>query len=91
MHHKIMKNKIVSISPTGESFPLPTPEEYAAEFVRLQKLVAEQRKAGREIVVVVGLGFVGAVMAAVIADSAGKICHRHAAPQHPELLEDCPV
>jgi nucleotide sugar dehydrogenase len=59
----------VSISPTGEAFPLPAPADYAAEFARLQKLAAAQRKQGREIVVVVGLGFVGAVMAAVVADS----------------------
>ncbi len=67
-----MKNDSVSVSPTGEKFPLPTQEEYAAEFTRLEKLAAEQRRAGREIVVVVGLGFVGAVMAAVIADSTDK-------------------
>jgi nucleotide sugar dehydrogenase len=67
-----MKNESVSISPTGERFPLPTPEEYEVEFVRLKKLAAEHRKAGQEIVVVVGLGFVGAVMAAVIADSTDK-------------------
>jgi nucleotide sugar dehydrogenase len=62
----------LSISPTGERFPLPTPTEYKAEFLRLKKLASQQRKAGREIVVVVGLGFVGAVMAAVIADSTDK-------------------
>ncbi len=67
-----MKNEAISISPTGEKFPLPTPDEYQAEFARLQKLAARHRKAGREIVVVVGLGFVGAVMAAVIADSTDK-------------------
>lgn len=61
----------VSISPDGEAFPLPTREEYAAEFDRLERLVEQQRSARREIVVVVGVGFVGAVMAAVIADSKG--------------------
>jgi nucleotide sugar dehydrogenase len=67
-----MKSVAVSISPSGEQFPLPTPNEYKAEFVRLKKLAAQHRKAGREIVVVVGLGFVGAVMAAVVADSTDK-------------------
>ncbi|HUJ44142.1 MAG TPA: nucleotide sugar dehydrogenase [Opitutaceae bacterium] len=67
-----MNNESVSISPVGEQFPLPTPEEYQAEFARLRKLVAVHRRAGREIVVVMGLGFVGAVMAAVIADSTDK-------------------
>jgi nucleotide sugar dehydrogenase len=58
-----------SISPAGEKFPLPGPADYAAEFERLQAVVNEQRAQGREIVVVVGVGFVGAVMAAVVADS----------------------
>ena len=58
-----------SISPEGEQFPLPKPEEYAEEFSRLQKRVEEERAKGREIVVVMGVGFVGAVMAAIVADT----------------------
>lgn len=61
-----------SISPDGEKFSLPTPEDYEAEYKRLDKIVSEKRKEGYEIVVVVGIGFVGAVMAAVIADSVDK-------------------
>ncbi len=61
-----------SISPSGEEFKLPTREDSQAEFARLEKLVAGQRKAGKEIVVVVGLGFVGAVMAAVVADATDR-------------------
>lgn len=61
-----------SISPDGERFPLPSEADYAAEFERLQKIVAEERQKGREIVVVVGVGFVGAVMAAVVADTVDK-------------------
>ena len=61
-----------SISPTGEKFALPTPQVYKQEFARLEKLAKQQRKLGREVVVVVGLGFVGAVMAAVVADSTDK-------------------
>ena len=61
-----------SISPDGEKFPLPTEEQYAEEFKRLEKLANEQRKLGREIVVVVGVGFVGAVMAAVVADTVDR-------------------
>jgi nucleotide sugar dehydrogenase len=61
-----------SISPEGEKFPLPTREEAAKEFARLEALAAAERAKGREIVVVVGVGFVGAVMAAVIADSTDK-------------------
>jgi len=62
-------NSEYSVSPEGEEFLLPTPEDYAREFDKLQQLADSQRAMGREIVVVVGLGFVGAVMAAVIADS----------------------
>lgn len=58
-----------SVSPDGEEFLLPTQEDYGEEFARLERLADEHRNAGREIVVVLGLGFVGAVMAAVIADS----------------------
>jgi nucleotide sugar dehydrogenase len=61
-----------SISPEGERFPLPTPEDYPKEFSRLEALVAAERARGREIVVVVGVGFVGAVMAAVVADSVDR-------------------
>ena len=61
-----------SISPTGEKFALPTREEYPAEYERLQKLADCAHKEGKEIVVVMGLGFVGAVMAAIIADTSHK-------------------
>ncbi|MCB2227302.1 MAG: nucleotide sugar dehydrogenase [Desulfarculaceae bacterium] len=61
----------VSLSPEGETFPLPGEAEYEAENQRLAGLVAAQREMGREIVVVMGVGFVGAVMAAVVADSVG--------------------
>jgi len=59
----------LSLSPGGESFPLPTPEDYVAEHQRLERLAAEAREEGKEIVVVMGLGFVGAVMAAIVADA----------------------
>ncbi|ABC76283.1 nucleotide sugar dehydrogenase [Syntrophus aciditrophicus] len=65
-------DKTWSVSPGGESFPLPLPEEYPGEFERLQQIVQEQRSLGREIVVVMGLGFVGAVMAGVVADSVDR-------------------
>ncbi|MDY6855732.1 MAG: nucleotide sugar dehydrogenase [Thermodesulfobacteriota bacterium] len=58
-----------SISPDNERFPLPNEKEYKKEFERLSQLVALEKKKGREIVVIMGLGFVGAVMAAVVADS----------------------
>ncbi len=58
-----------SISPAGEQFSLPQAQEYDAEFNRLQKLVDQARAEGKEIVVVMGVGFVGAVMAAIVADT----------------------
>ncbi|MGZ3534922.1 MAG: nucleotide sugar dehydrogenase [Thermodesulfobacteriota bacterium] len=61
-----------STSPTGEKFTLPTPEDYSKEFERLKRLVDDRRARGLEIVVVMGLGFVGAVMAAVVADAKDK-------------------
>jgi len=61
-----------SISPNGEKFPLPKPEEYKAEFESLKKRVEQERALNREIVVVMGVGFVGAVMAAIVADTVGK-------------------
>lgn len=67
-----MSSKQYSVSPAGEKFPIPSKGDYKAEFERLQKLTKEQRKNGREIVVVVGVGFVGAVMAAVVADATDK-------------------
>jgi len=61
-----------SISPEGEKFGIPKEDEYAAEFKRIELLVDAARKEGKEIVVVMGVGFVGAVMAAIIADSVDK-------------------
>jgi UDP-N-acetyl-D-glucosamine dehydrogenase len=61
-----------SYSPTGEAFKLPDKEDYVKEFERLTELVNIQRNLGREVVAVMGLGFVGAVMAAVVADAEDK-------------------
>ncbi|MEW6620558.1 MAG: nucleotide sugar dehydrogenase [bacterium] len=61
-----------SVSPNGEKFLLPTQDDYLAEYKRLDEIVGKKRAEGYEIVVVVGIGFVGAVMAAIIADSVDK-------------------
>ena len=61
-----------SISPDGERFKLPDEENYRQEYEKLVKLIDKQKELGREIVVVMGLGFVGAVMAGVVADSVDK-------------------
>jgi nucleotide sugar dehydrogenase len=62
-------NRPVSICPLGEAFPLPRAQDEAEELRRLRELVDSQRLKGREIVVVMGVGFVGAVMAGVVADA----------------------
>jgi len=61
-----------SVSPSGEKFAIPAKKDYAEELKRLKKLVNKARKEGQEIVVVMGVGFVGAVMAAIVADTTDK-------------------
>src|SRR5262249_19536343 len=61
-----------SISPAGEKFPLPDRQAYATELKRLEALTKTARAEGKEIVVVMGVGFVGAVMAAIVADTVDK-------------------
>jgi nucleotide sugar dehydrogenase len=61
-----------STSPEGRRYPLPKAQDYQEEFLRLERLANGHREKGEEIVVVMGLGFVGAVMAAVVADSTDR-------------------
>jgi len=61
-----------SLSPAGEKFSIPKEDEYDAEFKRIESLVEKARAENKEIVVVMGVGFVGAVMAAIIADTVDK-------------------
>jgi UDP-N-acetyl-D-glucosamine dehydrogenase len=67
-----------SVSPDGEKFRIPEKQDYVREYERLKALVQSRRDEGLEIVVVMGLGFVGAVMAGVIADSVDKDTQRPA-------------
>ena len=60
------------MSPEGEKFAVPEKGEYAGEFKRIESLAKAARSEGKEIVVVMGVGFVGAVMAAIIADAVDK-------------------
>jgi len=62
----------VSVSPDGTEYPLPLEEDYAREYRRVQALVGKAKANGREIVVVMGVGFVGAVMAAIAADTVNE-------------------
>lgn len=61
-----------SISPAGEKFRIPGKDKYVSEMRRLQALAKKARAEGKEVVVVMGVGFVGAVMAAVVADTTDK-------------------
>lgn len=61
-----------STNPAGEKFPLPEEKDYQIEFERLTKLTKQAHQKGQEVVVVMGAGFVGAVMAAVVADTKNK-------------------
>jgi len=61
-----------SISPAGEKFATPEENNYAEELERVASLAEAARNEGKEIVVVMGVGFVGAVMAAIIADTVDK-------------------
>ena len=67
-----LKDIQLSISPEGESFPLPSEADYIIESERLATIAKQQRQKGREIVVVMGVGFVGAVMAGVVGDSTDR-------------------
>ena len=62
-----------SVSPTGERFAIPGEADYAPELERVKGLVEAARAEGKEIVVVMGVGFVGAVMAAIVADTVDNI------------------
>ncbi len=64
--------KLVSMSPEGVAYPLPKEVDYRKEFKRIERLVAQAKEKGQEIVVVMGVGFVGAVMAAIVADTTDK-------------------
>ncbi|NQT54690.1 MAG: GDP-mannose dehydrogenase [Desulfobacteraceae bacterium] len=61
-----------SICPDGEKFKIPDEGDYIREYERLENLIKVKREEGFEIVLVMGLGFVGAVMAGVVADSVDK-------------------
>ena len=61
-----------SVNPAGEKFVLPEVEDYPVELQRITDLAKQARAKGQEIVVVMGAGFVGAVMAAVVAGTKDK-------------------
>ena len=65
-------DKLISINSAGIEFPLPKESDYDTEFTRVEKLVSGAQKSGQEIIIVMGIGFVGSVMAAIVADTVDK-------------------
>jgi len=61
-----------STSPSGEKFTIPQIEDYDKEFQRIKQFAIKAKEENKEIVVVMGVGFVGAVMAAIIADTKNE-------------------
>jgi len=66
------KGAKLSYAPDGKAFVIPGPQEKAKELERINKLAAEAKANGMQIVVVQGLGFVGAIMASIAARAQGK-------------------
>ena len=58
-----------SVSPEGVKYALPDERAEREEIKVLDEVTLKQKQLGRKIVAVQGLGFVGAVMAEVVADS----------------------
>jgi len=61
-------NKRNSKSIYPEENEKQVPDKNKKEIKKIKEIVGKQRKSGKKIVVIQGLGFVGAVMAAVVAD-----------------------
>jgi len=61
-----------SLAPDGTEYILPTEEQSRIEREEILRITEEQRKLGRKIVTVQGMGFVGCVMAIVIADATDE-------------------
>ena len=62
----------ISIAPDGKEYKLPTDEQSKIEKEEILRISGEQRKLGRKIVTVQGMGFVGCVMAVVVADAENE-------------------
>ncbi|MCB0165113.1 MAG: nucleotide sugar dehydrogenase [Anaerolineae bacterium] len=59
----------ISMAPDGTKYPIPTEFESQTSFDTVKNTAEWYRNQGRKIVVVQGLGFVGAAVAAVISDA----------------------
>jgi nucleotide sugar dehydrogenase len=70
-----MKMQSGSVTSEGAVYTIPTAEESQKELEELRERARLEKAAGREVVVVIGLGFVGTVMAAVVADASDDQGH----------------
>ncbi|MCD4652072.1 MAG: nucleotide sugar dehydrogenase [Candidatus Cloacimonetes bacterium] len=61
-----------SLAPDGTKYYMPDEEKTKHENKILDEITSEQRTLGRKIVAVQGLGFVGCVMAVVVADATDE-------------------
>jgi UDP-N-acetyl-D-glucosamine dehydrogenase len=59
----------VSVAPDGTSYALPSDAEVLAEFEPIAAAAEQHRRRGGQVVVVQGLGFVGAAVAATVASA----------------------
>ena len=57
-----------SISPSNEKFEIPDEKISQNECLKIKEICVKERKKGKEIIVVQGLGFVGSIMSVVVAD-----------------------
>lgn len=69
MGEREIVGKNISTAPDGKTYSLPDNALLAADFEQLAKCAKEYHDRGLKVVVVQGLGFVGAASAAVIADA----------------------
>lgn len=72
MNQKIQNSTQVSIAPDGKRYEIPIKEQIQASFLELSKTVDDRKQQGMQVVVVQGLGFVGAAVAAVVASARDK-------------------
>jgi nucleotide sugar dehydrogenase len=64
-----MKAQLKTVAVESRDNHVPTSEESQRELEQLRERARLEKAAGRQVVVVVGLGFVGTIMAAVVADA----------------------
>jgi UDP-N-acetyl-D-glucosamine dehydrogenase len=69
---KLPEKPPVSIAPDGTVHPVPSTEDARSAFAEIALKAEEHRRSGGQVVLVQGLGFVGAAVAATIADAKGR-------------------